>query len=204
MKSNFDILIDRFKTGVPENVKIEIDRISNFIKKFVSENGFILKFHNSCNTGFAGVRTRNFVIICSPQNFHTIADFVYIIFHEIRHEIQINRLKKENPLSGNFDDFEKFFEHYWSLEMDADEFAKERTDYIVSILELPKEEKNKYFKISDTIVRYPTTSNFIKQMTLPLFKQVLEIKKTLPEDQEVDVSDLPLVKRIMDKLEDFF
>jgi hypothetical protein len=41
-------------------------------------------------------------------------------------------------------------------------------------------------------------------MTKPLFNQVMEIKKSLPKDQKVDVSDLPLVKRILDKLEDLF
>ncbi len=204
MKSNFDILMEKFKSEVPDNVKIEIDKISTFIKKFVSENGFVVKFYNSCSAGFSGVRTKNFVIICSPQKFHTIADFVYVIFHEIRHEIQISRLKKQNPLSGDFEDFENFFELYWDLEMDADEFAKERTNYIVSILNLSEQEKNKHFKIGNYIENYPTMSRMIKGATFPLFNQVLEIKKSLPDGEKVDVSDLPIVKKIMDKLEDFF
>lgn len=204
MESNFDRLVNKFKSDVPDNVKVEIDKISVFIKKFVTENGFLIKFYNSCSTGFSGVRTKNFIIICSPQMFHTISDFVYVIFHEIRHEIQINRLMKQNPLSGDIEDFEEFFRHYWDLEMDADEFAKERTKYIIDILNLSDEEKKKYFKIGYQITNYPMMSSMIKNATLPLFNQVLEIKKSLPDGEKVDVSDLPLVKRIMDKLEDFF
>lgn len=204
MESNFDRLINKFKSDVPDNVKVEIDKISVFIKKFVSENGFVIKFHNSCSTGFAGVRTKNFIIICSPKMLDTIADFIYVIFHEIRHEIQINRLMKQNPLSGDFEDFEEFFHHYWDLEMDADEFAKERTKYIIDILNLSDEEKKKYFKIGNLITNYPMMSLMVKNATFPLFNQVLEIKKSLPDGEKVDVSDLPLVKRIMDKLEDFF
>jgi len=204
MKSNFDNLIDKFKDNVPENVKKEIDRVSDFIKKYVSENNFIIKFHNSCSTGFAGVRTKNFIIICSPQNFNSISDFVYVIFHEIQHEIQISHLKKNNPLSGDLEDFENFFESYWELEMDADKTAKEKTDFIISLLNITEEEKNKYFKLGKLASEYPMMSNTIKIMTKPLFNQVLEIKKSLPKDQKVDVSDLPLVKRILDKLEDLF
>lgn len=204
MKSNFDNLIDKFKDNVPDNVKKEIDRVSDFIKKYVSENNFVIKFHNSCSTGFAGVRTKNFIIICSPQNFNSISDFVYVIFHEIQHEIQINHLKKNNPLSGDLEDFENFFESYWELEMDADKTAKEKTDFIISILNITEEEKNKYFKLGKLASEYPMMSEMIKNATRPLFNQVMEIKKSLPSDQKVDVSDLPIVKRILDKLEELF
>jgi hypothetical protein len=204
MKSNFDNLIDKFKVNVPDNIKKEIDRVSDFIKKYVSENNFVIKFHNSCSTGFAGVRTRNFIIICSPQTFNNISDFIYVIFHEIQHEIQMGRLMKTNPLSGDIEDFENFFESYWELELDADTVAKEKTDFIISLLNITNEEKTKYFKISPYINNYPMMSEMIKNATRPLFYQVMEIKNSLPSDQKVDVSDLPIVKRILDKLEELF
>jgi hypothetical protein len=90
------------------------------------------------------------------------------------------------------------------LELDADTVAKEKTDFIISLLNITNEEKTKYFKISPYINNYPMMSEMIKNATRPLFYQVMEIKNSLPSDQKVDVSDLPIVKRILDKLEELF
>lgn len=201
--SNFDKLIAKFKNEVPDHIKKEIDRISEYIKDYIIENNFVVKFHNSCMVGFAGVRTKNFIIICSPQSFISISDFIYVIFHEIRHEIQIKELKRENPLSGDLKNFEEFFELYWDLEMDADTFAKEKTNEILSHLNISEDDKAKYFKISKHIESYPMMSNIIKRSITPLFNEMLQIKEKIGEDNQVDVSDLQLVSKIMDKLEDF-
>ena len=124
--SNFSRLLDRFKYSFPSELESKVDLIENFVVNYIRENGINVKFLNSCSTGFQGVRTRDQIIICSPISMETIGDFLYTIFHEIRHEQQIRDLKMLNPLTDfDLEDFEALYEQYWNMELDADEFAKE-------------------------------------------------------------------------------
>jgi hypothetical protein len=107
--SNFDKLINSFRSDFPQDLQNKVDSISLYVKNYVRENGFNIKFLNSCRTGFKGVRTNNFIIICSPMQIENIGDFLYTIFHEIRHEEQMGKLKIDNPLTGQLEDFEKLF-----------------------------------------------------------------------------------------------
>jgi hypothetical protein len=84
--SNLSRLLDKFKNKFPDEFKPKVDIIENFIVEYIIKNELNVRFLNSCSTGFAGVRTRDQIIICSPSNMNTIGDFLYTIFHEIRHE----------------------------------------------------------------------------------------------------------------------
>ena len=130
--SNFSRLLDKFKNSFPEDLQSKVDVIENFVVNYIQENDLNVKFLNSCTAGFKGVRTRDQIIICSPISMETIGDFLYTIFHEIRHEQQIRDLKMLNPLTDfDLEDFEDLYEQYWNMELDADKFAKEMVAKLV-------------------------------------------------------------------------
>ena len=99
-QSNFSRLLDKFKETFPEELKPKFETIKNYVESYIKDHGFNVKFLNSCSTGFAGVRTKNQIIICSPNNMTTFGDFLYTIFHEIRHEEQMSKMKE--PLEVMF------------------------------------------------------------------------------------------------------
>lgn len=201
-QSNFDRLIDHFKSLFPESEKSKVDQLGNYIRDYITSNGFNVKFLNSCVTGFAGVRTRDQIIICSPQNMIRIGDFVYVIFHEIRHEEQISKLKMLNPLTDmDLEDFESLYEKYWELELDADSFAKKKIAELVIKLGIPLDVARDQFKLSQQIENYPMMSNMIKGSLRGL---VLDIKRMKSQGETYeDIQDHPIVKRHLDKLERF-
>lgn len=200
-KSNFDSLMDKFKNNFPEEYGVKIDVLSDYIKNYVSDHGFTVKFLNSCMVPFRGVRTNKFIIICAPLNLKTIGDFIYTIFHEIRHEEQMSELMEKNPLTGDLEDFEKLFEDYWKLELDADNFAKRKIAEIVLKLGLPQTEYEK-FKLSEYIENYPSSSKMVKSQLEPLIYQIKNMKKMGMEYN--DISDHPMIKTHLEKLENFF
>lgn len=55
-----------FKPKLPPEYRDDVDTIGNFIKKYIKKTKFNVKFLNFCSTGFAGVRTKDQVIVCSP------------------------------------------------------------------------------------------------------------------------------------------
>ncbi len=123
--SNLSRLFNQFKSDFPEQYKSKVDEIEKFIVRYITKNELSVKFLNSCSTGFAGVRTRDQIIICSPNKMSTIGDFLYTIFHEIRHEQQVRDIKMLNPLQDyDLEDFENLYEQYWEMELDSDQFAK--------------------------------------------------------------------------------
>lgn len=138
-QSNLDKVLGMFKPKLPPECRDDVDTIGNFIKKYIKKTKFNVKFLNFCSTGFAGVRTKDQVIVCSPSNMETMGDFIYTIFHEIRHEQQVSKIFMNNPLIGDLDDFEKLFEEYWEMELDADQFAKNMIVILVSELKIPSE-----------------------------------------------------------------
>jgi hypothetical protein len=123
--TNFNKVINSFKSKLPNEYHEIIDETFYNIKKYIENGGFEIKVLNSCPVPFKGVRTRDYIIICSPQNFNNLAEFVYILFHEIRHEIQMGKLNQINPLSGDIENFEELYDMYWEMEMDAHKFGME-------------------------------------------------------------------------------
>ena len=202
-KSNFDTLMEKFKESFPDEYKDKVDKISEFVKNYIIQHEFQIKFLNSCNTGFMGVRTKKFIIICSPYNMKKIGDFIYTIFHEIRHEEQMSEsmLNLPNPLTGDLEDFEELYRNYWQLELDADEFAKKKIAELVLKLQLPIELSKEQFSLSPYVQNYPTVSNIVKNHIQSLVDQIKQMKMA-GMDYE-DISDHPFVKKHLDKIEDF-
>jgi hypothetical protein len=200
--SNFSRLLDKFKDSFPQELQSKVDVIENFVVNYIQENNLNVKFLNSCNAGFKGVRTRDQIIICSPFGMETIGDFLYTIFHEIRHEQQIRDLKMINPLTDfDLEDFEDLYEQYWKMELDADKFAKEMVAKLVIKLEIPIDIAKKLFSLSPYVQQYPNMSNMVKSQLMQLINDIKRIKKSGGE--YTDIQDHPIVQRHIDKLEDF-
>jgi hypothetical protein len=201
-QSNFSRLVDMFKENFPEELKPKVNVIKNFVESYVREHGFNIKFLNSCSTGFGGVRTKSQIIICSPSNMNTIGDFLYTIFHEIRHEEQMSKLKLSNPLSEyDLDDFESLYKDYWELEMDADRFGKEMVAKLVMKLNIPIEFARQQFTYSPYIEMYPSLSKQIESQMRQLVHQIKLIKQS--GGNYTDIEDHPMIKQYIDRLENF-
>ena len=200
--SNFSRLLEKFKNSFPEDLQSKVDVIENFVVNYIQENDLNVKFLNSCSAGFKGVRTRDQIIICSPFGMETIGDFLYTIFHEIRHEQQIRDLKMINPLTDfDLEDFEALYEQYWSMELDADRFAKEMVAKLVIKLEIPIDIAKKLFSLSPYVQKYPSMSNMVRGGVQQIINDIKIIKKSGGE--YIDIQDHPIVQRHIDKLEDF-
>jgi hypothetical protein len=199
--SNFDKILNKFREGFPNEYKNEIDTISDDVKSFIRENNYTIKFLNSCSTGFSGVRTDKAVIICSPLHMASVGDFLYTIFHEIRHEQQISIFKMGNPTIDSLDDFEELSEKYWEMELDADRFAKKKIAEIVMKSKMPVEIAKVLFRLSHYIEDYPSLSKMVKYQITHLANQLKHMRDS---GQEIkDISDHPFVKQHLDKLEEF-
>ena len=200
--SNFSRLLDKFKSSFPEDLQSKVDVIENFVVDYIQENDINVKFLKSCSAGFKGVRTRDQIIICSPFGMETIGDFLYTIFHEIRHEQQIRDLKMLNPLTDfDLEDFEALYEQYWNMELDADKFAKEMVAKLVIKLGIPIDIAKKLFSLSPYVQQYPTMSNMVRGGIQQIINDIKRIKKSGGE--YTDIQDHPVVQRHIDKLEDF-
>lgn len=197
-KSNFNKIIEYFKGMVPSEYHDNIDKTFEIIKTYILDRNFNVKVLNNCFTGFRGVRTKNTIIICSPTTYESIAEFIYIIFHELRHEIQMSILKQTNPFSGDVEDFEELYKQYWEMEMDAHEFGLEWVKSLKEVLNLP----DQYYELSTVVKSYPSLSNLIRTSLVGLHKEIQQMKKMGVEYS--DISDLPIVKKHLDKLEDLF
>ena len=200
--SNLSRLLDKFKYNFPDEFKPKVYIIEKFVVEYIIKNELNVRFLNSCGTGFAGVRTRDQIIICSPSNMNTIGDFLYTIFHEIRHEQQMADIKMPNPLQDfDLEDFEKLYEQYWEMELDSDQFAKNMVAKLVIKLGIPIGLAKKQFGLSEYIKNYPNMSQMVKQQMRYIINNIKEIKKSGAE--YIDIQDHPMVKRHLEKLEDF-
>lgn len=197
-KSNLDSTLERLGTKLDSD---KLEEIKNYIKSFIRNRKYTVKFLNACSTGFAGVRTKNQVIICSPMTM-SLGDFIYTIFHELRHEEQMTTLKMKNPFNEmDLGDLEKLSEHYWNMEMDADKTAKENISKMVLDLNIPIDKAKEYFVLSPYIENYQMASNTVKIFFNNLIK---DIRKMKSEGLEFDdIQDHPIIKKHLDKLEDF-
>jgi len=203
-KSNLNRLLEKFKMNFPEELRPKVDIIEKFVIDYIQDHNFTVKFLNSCSTGFSGVRTKDQIIICSPNAMSTFGDFIYTVFHEIRHDEQMNKSKLglDNPLSDyDFDDFEKIAQQYWKLELDADRFGKEMIAKLVIKLEIPIEVAEKQFKLSPYVENYPSSSKMVISQLRMIVNMIKEIKKS--GDEYSDIQDHPMIKRYLDRLENF-
>lgn len=200
--SNLSRLLNQFRQNFPEELKPKVDVIEKFIVDYINKNEINVKFLNSCSTGFSGVRTRDQVIICSPMNMKTMGDFLYTIFHEIRHEQQVRDIKMLNPLTDfDLEDFEALSEQYWEMELDADQFAKNMVAKIVIKLGIPIEDAKNLFTLSPYIQNYPSMSKMVTSSLAQIVAGIKQMKKSGAEYE--DIQDHPMVKRFIDKLENF-
>jgi hypothetical protein len=132
----------------------------------------------------------------------TLGDFIYTIFHEIRHEEQMdkNRLGLDNPLTDyDLNDFEKLSQKYWELEMDADRFGKEMIAKLIIKLGLPMDVSKENLRLSPYIQNYPLASKMIMMSLQQIVNGIKDIKKS--GEEYTDIQDHPMVKRHLDKLE---
>jgi hypothetical protein len=200
--SNFSKLLDRFREDFPKEYQSKVNVIEKFVIDYITKSGIVVKFLNSCSVGFGGVRTRDQVIICSPSQMQNIGDFLYTIFHEIRHEQQMRDIKMANPLTDyDLEDFEDLYQQYWEMELDADQFAKNMVAKIIIKLRIPIEVAKKYFSLSPYIEKYPSMSQMIRSSVMQIVNDIKRIKKS--GGQYDDIQDHPIVKRHLEKLEDF-
>jgi hypothetical protein len=198
MSSNYDRIIDKFREDIPEDKMKEYNLISEKIKDFVQDRGYVIKVLNSCNTGFKGVRTSKAIILCSPDMFPNFASFVYILFHELRHEQQMSEYELKDSYMGDIEDFEEFYKIYWDMEMDADKYGKDWVKKIGDVLKLPED----VYYLDGMIKNYPSMSNMVRQMTLHLHREIQTLKSR--GMNYTDISDLDIVKKHLQSLEDMF
>jgi hypothetical protein len=196
--SNYDRVIDKFRKDIPEDKMKEYNLISEKIKDFIQDRGYTIKVLNSCNTGFKGVRTSNMIILCSPDMLPNFASFVYILFHELKHEQQMSDFDMKDSYMGDIEDFEEFFKIYWEMEMDADNYGKDWVKKIGDVLKLPED----VYYLDKMIEHYPTMSNMIRHMMLHLHREVQTLKSK--GFTYTDIGDLDIVKKHLEKLEDMF
>jgi hypothetical protein len=196
--SNYERVINKFRKDIPEDKLKAFDLIASKIKDYAQDRGYTIKVLNSCNTGFRGVRTSNAIIICSPDTFPNFASFVYVLFHELKHEQQMSEFDLKDSYMGDIEDFEEFYKIYWDMEMDADRYGKDWVKKIGDVLKLSDKE---YF-LDKMVENYPTMSGMIKQMMTQLHNHVQILKKQ--GMTYTDISDLDIVKKHLDKLEDMF
>ena len=198
MSSNYDRIIDKFREDIPEDKMKEYNLISEKIKDFVQDRGYVIKVLNSCNTGFKGVRTSKAIILCSPDMFPNFASFVYILFHELRHEQQMSEYELKDSYMGDIEDFEEFYKIYWDMEMDADKYGKDWVKKIGDVLKLPED----VYYLDNMIKNYPSMSNMVRQMTSHLHREIQTLKSR--GMTYTDISDLDIVKKHLQSLEDMF
>ena len=201
-QSNLDRLMDQFKYQFPKELMPKVPIIGKFVSDYIKKNNINIKFLNSCSAGFSGVRTKDQVIICAPAQMSTIGDFLYTVFHEIRHEHQIRDIKMPNPLTEfDLEDFEALSDQYWEMELDADQFAKNMVAKIVIKLGVPIDVASRLFSLSQYIQNYPSASRMVRGHLSQIVNGIKEIKKSGAEYE--DIQDHPMVKRHIDKLENF-
>ena len=196
--SNYERVIDKFRRDIPEDKLKAFNLIASKIKDYAQDRGYTIKVLNACNTGFRGVRTSNAIIICSPDTFPNFASFVYVLFHELKHEQQMSEFDLKDSYMGDIEDFEEFYKIYWDMEMDADRYGKDWVKKIGDVLKL----SDKVYFLDKMVENYPTMSGMIKQMMTQLHNHVQILKKQ--GMTYTDISDLDIVKKHLDKLEDMF
>jgi len=199
--SNLDRVINNFARINPVLTPDIASKVKKFVIDFLSEKNYNIKFLPAC-LSYNGVRTKDQIIICSPSTMQSLGDFLYTLFHEIRHEQQITELKMVNPLSEmDLEDFEQLYKKYWEMELDADRYAKEMLKQIISTLGMERSKIPFIFKVSPFIENYSQASDVIKSSLSQIIRTIKNMKKE--GIQYEDIQDHPMVKPFIEKLESF-
>lgn len=107
-----------------------------------------------------------------------------------------------NPLTDfDLDDFEALYEQYWEMELDADQFAKNMIAKIVIKLKIPIDFAQTQFTLSNYIKNYPTMGKMVQTYLRQIIEDIKNIKKSGMKYE--DISDHPMIKKHLDKLENF-
>jgi hypothetical protein len=114
----------------------------------------------------------------------------------------MGKLKIDNPLNGQLENFEKLFEDYWRLELDADEFAKKKISELVLKFNIPIGIAKQNFRLSDYVENYPSASKMVKNFMKTIVSDIQNMRKSGMEYN--DIADHPVVKNHLEKLEEFF
>ena len=99
---------------------------------------------------------------------------------------------------GDVEDFEEFFKIYWQMELDADKYGKDWVKKIGDVLKLPQN----VYSLDRMIENYPSMSGMVKQFTLHLHREIQTLKSQGMNYS--DISDLDIVKKHLQRLEDMF
>lgn len=200
-KSNLEKVIDNFAKFNPILTPEIANKVKIFVTKFLLEKKYNVKFLSAC-VSYNGVRTKDQIIICSPSSMQSLGDFLYTLFHEIRHEQQISEIKMKNPLSEmDLEDFEKLYKEYWEMELDADQYAKNMLKSLIGTLNMEKSKIPFLFKISPFVENYPQASDVIKSNLNNIIRTIKNMKKEGIKYE--DIQDHPMVKPFLEKLEAF-
>lgn len=197
--SNLEKVLGKFENFFPVKQRSKVPILNKFVENYIRKTGYNVKFLNAC-TAYSGVRTRDQVIVCAPNQMSSLGDFLYTLFHEIRHEQQISDIKMPNPLTEfDLDDFENLYKQYWEMELDADQFAKNMVGSIVQKLDIPIEDAKNIFKLSEFIKNYPQASTMVKSSLEQIIRGIKMMKQQGVE--YTDIQDHPMVKPFISKLE---
>lgn len=197
--SNLEKVLGKFENFFPVKQRGKVPILNKFVENYIRKTGYNVKFLNAC-TAYSGVRTKDQVIVCAPNQMSSLGDFLYTLFHEIRHEQQISDIKMPNPLTEfDLDDFENLYKQYWEMELDADQFAKNMVGSIVQKLDIPIEDAKNIFKLSEFIKNYPQASAMVKSSLEQIIRGIKMMKQQGVE--YTDIQDHPMVKPFISKLE---
>jgi len=197
--SNLEKVLGKFESFFPVKQRGKVPILNKFVENYIRKTGYNVKFLNAC-TAYSGVRTKDQVIVCAPNQMSSLGDFLYTLFHEIRHEQQISDIKMPNPLTEfDLDDFENLYKQYWEMELDADQFAKNMVGSIVQKLDIPIEDAKNIFKLSEFIKNYPQASAMVKSSLEQIIRGIKMMKQQGVE--YTDIQDHPMVKPFISKLE---
>ena len=101
----------------------------------------------------------------------------------------------------DLEDFEKLYQQYWEMELDADQFAKNMIAKLVIKLNIPIWFAKGQFGLSYYIEQYPSMSKSVEMSLRSIVSTIQHLKKSGAEYE--DIQDHPMVKRVIDKLENF-
>jgi hypothetical protein len=198
INSNFHKIIEHFKKQLPEEYHTRLVNVFNEVGSYVKKSGINIKILNNGQKLFKGLRTKNYIIISSPKDYKNVLDFIYILFHEIRHEIQVSELKWVQPLSGDFNKFEEEYEVYWSMELDAHNFGLLWVEKVNKILNFSDEN----YTLSNYITEYPNMRDYVMVPTKSVNYMIKDLRdKGIDYD---DFSNLPIVQNLVGDLEELF
>ena len=101
----------------------------------------------------------------------------------------------------DLEDFEALYKKYWDMELDADQFGKNKIAYLVSKLDIPMVLAKPTFELSSIVKNYQNSSQTVKYFLKQVIESIKEMKRQgMPFE---DIQDSPVVKQYLSRLENF-